>query len=86
MRGHSTRLLGSLLALSVAVGASAEELRSIPLKSKVTSVQPMTGIVLWSTNSATATAPIQLEFAYLTYDTIVREEGQLRLGTGRDTA
>ncbi len=28
----------------------------------------MTGIVLWTTNAAVKTAPIQLEFVYMRYD------------------
>lgn len=63
-------LLGSVSAL-----CAADDLRPIPLSSKVTNVQPMTGIVLWSSNEQTNTAPIQLEFSYLRYDQIVREKG-----------
>ena len=56
-------------------GYSAD-LRPIPIKSEVREVQPMTGIVLWATNEAVASAPIQLEFSYLGYDEIVRREGE----------
>jgi hypothetical protein len=35
----------------------------------------MTGIVLWTTNEAAATAPIQLEYAYLKFSQIVQESG-----------
>lgn len=37
----------------------------------------MTGIVLWSTNEVAATAPIQLEYAYLKYSQVVREKGKV---------
>ena len=46
-----------------ASAVDAEELRPVALKAKVSNVQPMTGIVLWSTNEAVRTAPIQLEYS-----------------------
>lgn len=66
-------VVGSLLFTTVA--GRADELRLVPLKATITSVQPMTGIVLWSTNPEAAKAPIQLEYGYLRYDQVVREEG-----------
>lgn len=36
----------------------------------------MTGIVLWSTNGAVRTAPIQLEYSYLNYAQIVSRKGE----------
>lgn len=65
-----------IVMASVAASAAAGEMRPVPLTSRVATVQPMTGIVLWSTNEATQDAPIQLEYAYLRYDQIVRERGQ----------
>jgi hypothetical protein len=53
----------------------AAEMRPAPLQSRATSVQPMTGIVLWNTNPAVATAPIQLEYCYFGYDQVVNEDG-----------
>ncbi len=53
-----------------------QELRPVALKSKVTSVQPMTGIVLWATNPQVAKAPIQLEYSYVRYDEVVQEKGK----------
>jgi hypothetical protein len=53
----------------------ADDLRPQRLQATIAKVQPMTGIVLWATNDAAATAPIQLEFAYLKYSDIVREHG-----------
>lgn len=64
-----------IVMASVAASAVAGEMRPVSLKSQVATVQPMTGIVLWSTNAATQDAPIQLEYAYLKYDQIVRERG-----------
>ena len=54
----------------------ADELRPQPLQSNLSSVQPMTGLVLWTTNEAASTAPIQLEYAYLKYSQIVQESGE----------
>ena len=64
-----------LLAFS-SLDLSADELQPQRLQSKISNVQPMTGIVLWSTNEAVATAPIQLEYAYLKYNQVVQERGK----------
>ena len=36
----------------------------------------MTGIVLWATNEAVQTAPIQLEYSYFSYDQVVKARGE----------
>ncbi|MBQ2112030.1 MAG: DUF4832 domain-containing protein [Bacteroidales bacterium] len=48
----------------------------VPLQSKVENVQPMTGIVLWTTNGRCITAKdkIQLEFAYMLYNEVCKEK------------
>lgn len=50
----------------------------IPLKSTIENVQPMTGIVLWSTNGRCATFKdkIQLEFAYMLYNDVCKGKDQ----------
>lgn len=53
----------------------ADELVPIKLSSRVTHPQPMTGIVLWTTNEKVETAPIQLEFSYLKYNQVVSDKG-----------
>ncbi len=65
-----------LSAVCAAAAAAGDDLRPVPLRSAVTDVQPMSGIVLWATNPAAKTAPIQLEYSYLTYDRVVREPGR----------
>jgi hypothetical protein len=76
-RGLYSRLgIPILLIHLVSMVHAADELRPVALRSEISSVQPMTGIALWSTNPAASTAPIQLEFAYLKYDQVVREEGK----------
>jgi hypothetical protein len=52
-----------------------EPMRKVGLKSAVKNVQPMTGIVLWATNGAVATAPIQLEYSYLPYRDVAPAKG-----------
>ena len=52
--------------------------RPIPFKSSIKNVQPMTGIVLWTTNEAIESAPIQLEYAYLTYREVTNPDGTFR--------
>jgi hypothetical protein len=75
----ATRSLALVLVLAFLVlsqpSHAAADLRPVPLQSSITQVQPMTGIVLWSTNSQRGSAPIQLEFAYLGYDQVVDAEG-----------
>jgi hypothetical protein len=55
---------------------SQEELRPLPLESKVTHVQPMTGIVLWSDSEHVQTDAIQLEFSYMRYGDVVARVGE----------
>ena len=57
---------------ALAQAGYADDLRPIPLRSQAREVQPMTGIVLWTTNAAVRTAPIQLEYSYLTYAQVVQ--------------
>ncbi len=48
----------------------AGEFRPVTIKPVLVSVQPMTGIVLWSDNDQVATDAIQLEFSYVRYDAV----------------
>jgi hypothetical protein len=54
----------------------ADEFKAVPLKQSLTDVQPMTGLVLWTTNEAVNSAPIQLEYSYMTYAQVVKNEGE----------
>lgn len=56
--------------------APAEDFQRVPLQSKISQVQPFTGIVLWSDNDKVAQAPIQLEYAYLTYNKIATKPNE----------
>jgi hypothetical protein len=67
---------GCLALLPTSLGAEEARLRAIPLSSEITHVQPMTGIVLWTTNPNNRGDWIQLEYSYLRYDDIEREPGQ----------
>jgi hypothetical protein len=61
-----------LLALIASTSSAADDaFKPVRLSSKITDVQPMTGIVLWTTNDKTTSAPIQLEFTYLPYSLVV---------------
>lgn len=51
-------------------------MRSVPLVSEITEVQPMTGIVYWTTNPQNNTDAISLEYSYLLYSDIVSQKGQ----------
>lgn len=64
------------LGLLLAVILQEDGLRPVPLQSKVTRVQPMTGIVLWSDSEHAASDAIQLEFSYLKYGDVVARRGE----------
>jgi hypothetical protein len=49
--------------------------QTIPLQSRITSVQPMTGIVLWEELNNKDTDAIQLEYSYMRYNDVVKEKG-----------
>lgn len=55
----------------------AQETRSVPLKSRITRVQPMTGIVFWSDNENAEkhADAIALEYRYCGYNEVVDAEG-----------
>lgn len=63
--------------IGVATPATAQQTRAVPIQSKITAVQPMTGIVLWSDNSNAAKHPdaIALEYRYCGYNEVVDAEG-----------
>ncbi len=66
-----------MLLLALAVNVSAvEPFRAIPLKSEITTVQPMTGIVFWEDSGRNETDAIQLEFSYMSYADVVSEKGR----------
>lgn len=61
-----------LLAMSLVARSEAESVMStVPLQSRVTRVQPMTGIVFWDDSEHTKTDAIQLEYSYVGYSDIV---------------
>lgn len=54
---------------------SQDNFKNLPLKSAITGVQPMTGIVLWESLNGKATDAIQLEYSYMRYNDVVKEKG-----------
>lgn len=78
MKVPSPRRLGLGLVLIVSslshISSQAEDYRKIPLQGTPPQVEPMTGLVLWSSNEHVATAPIQLEFEYIAYSDVVKGE------------
>lgn len=77
---NSRLSFGLAVCWALASAARADDLRPIPLKSEVREVQPMTGIVLWTTNAAARTAPIQLEFNYLPYADVIKGKDEYDWG------
>ena len=55
--------------------ATFDDYQRVALTSKVTGVQPMTGIVLWNTSSYNDTDNIQLEFSYMLYSDVCKKKG-----------
>jgi hypothetical protein len=64
------------VSLLLAVLSQDDGLRPVPLQSKVTRVQPMTGIVFWSDSEHTKTGAIQLEFSYMKYGDVAVRPGE----------
>jgi hypothetical protein len=52
-----------------------DALRPVALESRITHVQPMTGIVFWSDSGHARTDAIQLEFSYMRYADVVARPG-----------
>ena len=70
-----------LMALDFAIiGHAQEPFQPVSLTSRITHVQPMTGIVLWSTSEHNRTDAIQLEYSYMKYNDVVKQKGST---TGR---
>jgi len=53
----------------------ASEFSDIQIDSEITEVQPMTGIVLWTTSSHKNTDAISLEYSYMLFNEVVDENG-----------
>jgi hypothetical protein len=49
--------------------------KGVPLKSFITHVQPMTGIVMWEDSKNSFSDAIQLEYSYMRYCDVVKEKG-----------
>lgn len=80
-RGKS--LIGGLLPLAClallarvgAVGQVPPGYTAISIDSEITSVQPMTGIVFWTTSPHAASDAISLEFSYMLFNDVVSDSG-----------
>src|SRR6188768_1267523 len=66
-----------MLLLLLLLAPPQDDLLPRPLKSQVTQVQPMTGLVLWDDSEHVATDAVQLEFFYLTYAALVPKQGEI---------
>lgn len=79
MRPFLWLTLAALIAIIIPRSEAANaELRSVPLQSRITRVQPMTGIVLWDDSGALKRAgdAVQLEFSYLKYSDVVSQRDE----------
>jgi hypothetical protein len=68
--------MSAILCVLASLALQDDGLRPAPLRGRVTRVQPMTGIVLWSDSEHVRTDAIQLEFAYMKYGDIVARAGE----------
>jgi hypothetical protein len=74
-----------LVAIAGLIGAvvdcRADDLfMPVPLKSQITRVQPMTGIVFWTTSEHKNTEAVQLEYSYMKYGDVVTGQDQYDWG------
>lgn len=71
-------IVAGCLRLLPSASLPAQETQTIPLRSSITAVQPMTGIVLWSDNDSVGmhADAITLEYRYCGYDEIVKSDGR----------
>jgi hypothetical protein len=64
------------LVVCAAGPSSGDSFRPVPLSSRISGVQPMTGIVMWEDSENSRTDAIALEYSYLRYDDVVKAEGE----------
>lgn len=79
MPSHWPSLITVVAVVNFASGAEAGEpgeLKPVPLSARITKVQPMTGIVLWTTNARNRTDAIQLEYSYMRYGDVASKPGE----------
>ncbi len=69
-----------ILALLAALLLQEDALRPAPLQSRITHVQPMTGLVFWADSEHVRTDAVQLEFSYLKYGDVVARAGEYDWG------
>ncbi|MFN7844369.1 MAG: DUF4832 domain-containing protein [Pirellula sp.] len=77
VNGNLTFILAlaiAMLAMSNRDTIGADDFRKIKLQGTPPQVEPMTGLVLWSTNENVSIAPIQLEFEYIAYSDVILGE------------
>jgi hypothetical protein len=68
-------LIAACLRIYAAAPPSGDSFRPLPLQSRITGVQPMTGIVMWEDSENSHTDAIALEYSYLRYDDVVKAKG-----------
>lgn len=66
----------SLAAFAAILPLASSCYRKVELKSEITRCQPMTGLVLWTTNQDKDTDAIALEYSYMLYNDVCKEKGE----------
>jgi hypothetical protein len=71
----------ALVALACAMAViglapARDAFRPVPVDSRITNVQPMTGIVMWEDSKNSETDAIQLEYSYMRYSDVVKQRGE----------
>ena len=68
-------ILAAALPSCTGCGSGYQSYERVPLKRSLTRAQPMTGIVLWTTNSQKDTKAVSLEYSYMLYNDVCKEKG-----------
>jgi len=76
IRKFMVAFLFALVVCCISCASFGKEPEKIRIKSEITKVQPMTGIVLWADNEKVDTDAIQLEYRYCGYDEVVDAQGK----------
>jgi hypothetical protein len=65
-----------IASLTLIWPAQAEDFRPVKLRSTITKVQPMTGLVMWESSKNSRSDAIQLEYSYMRYNDVVLRKGE----------
>jgi hypothetical protein len=68
--------LALIASLTLAGAVLSQDFQPVKLRSAVSGVQPMTGLVMWESSKNSRSDAIQLEYSYLRYNDVVVRKGE----------